>query len=82
MVNVSAIDFKSRREADRGNMKVYTLKLTNEFTHTYTSRDTEVDYQDHGVKFERKDRSVFYPYSSIVYMVIEEEGEDNERDKS
>jgi len=61
-------------------MKVYTLKLTNEFTHTHTSKETEVDYQDHGIKFEMKDRSVFYPYSSIVYMVVE--GEDNERDKS
>ena len=57
-------------------MKVYTLKLTNDYTHTYTSKDTKVDYRDFGVYFERDNKSVFYPYANIVYITVEEEGEE------
>lgn len=62
-------------------MEVYTLKLINDYTHTYTSNESKVEEDDKGIYFERKDgnkgRRVFYPYTSIVYMVIEKEGEEN-----
>ena len=62
-------------------MKVYTLKLTNDYTHTYTSKESEVEKSEHGICFKRKDgnkgRSVFYPYTSIAYMVEEDEDDNS-----
>lgn len=58
-------------------MKVYSVKMTNDFTHTYTDKDTEVEYANHGIFFRTREmnRKVFYPYSNVVYVVEEEESE-------
>ena len=58
-----------------GNMTIYTLRLTNDYTHTYTSKDVEVEYRDFGVYIKRDSKSVFYPYANIVYITVEEEKE-------
>ena len=58
-------------------MKVYSVKLTNDFTHTYTDKDSVVEYSNRGIFFRKKEknREVFYPYSNVVYVVEEEEDE-------
>lgn len=56
-------------------MKIYTLKLTNDYTHTYTDEKTDVEYSHRGIfsRIKEEGKTVFYPYSNVVYVVEEDE---------